>query len=300
MHNRFHLLRPRLAFQLLSVLAIFWANIPLFAQVNLTGIWAPPRPYDEDEPERGPGPSLVEFVGLPINDYARQWGLAYRPGRLSLPEHQCQVHVVEYIHRGPLQMRIWEERDPVTHQLIALQESISTYEQNRTIWMDGRPHPSEYAPHTWMGFSTGVWDGNMLTVTTTHIKQGWIRRENIPASDEVTLIEHYIRYGNMLTHISVTDDPVYLAEPLVKSEEFALNEDPNTFNPFWPCEYIEEGERPRGEVPSYLPGENPWMSEYAATHNLPQEATLGGAETIYPEYRIRLKQLPKAVAREEH
>jgi hypothetical protein len=140
----------------------------------------------------------------------------------------------------------------------------------------------------------------MLTVTTTHIKQGWIRRENIPASDEVTLIEHYIRYGNMLTHISVTDDPVYLAEPLVKSEEFVLNEDPNTFNPFWPCEYIEEGERPRGEVPSYLPGENPWMSEYAATHNLPQEATLGGAETIYPEYRTRLKQLPKAVVRGEH
>src|SRR2546430_12250320 len=23
----------------------------------------------------------------------------------------------EYIHRGPLQMRIWEERDPITHQV---------------------------------------------------------------------------------------------------------------------------------------------------------------------------------------
>ena len=299
MHKHFQFLRPRLAFPLLSLVALLWANIPLFAQVDLTGIWAPPRPYDEDEPERGPGPSLVEFVGLPVNDFARQWGLAYRPGRLSLPEHQCQVHVVEYIHRGPLQMRIWDERDPVTHQLVAIHESISTYEQNRTIWMDGRPHPSEYAPHTWMGFSTGLWDGNMLTVTTTHIKQGWIRRENIPASDEVTLIEHYIRHGNMLTHISVTDDPVYLAEPLVKSEEFALNDDPGAFNPFWPCEYIEEGERPRGEVPSYMPGDNPWMSEYAATHDLPQEATLGGVDTIYPEYRGRLKQLPKAVWRGE-
>jgi len=194
-------------------------------------------------------------------------------------------------------MKIWEERDPVTHQLIAVREAISTYEQQRTIWMDGRPHPSEYSPHTWMGFSTGVWDGNMLTVTTTHIKQGWQRRENIPASDEATLIEHYVRHGNMLTHISVVEDPVYLAEPLVKSQEFILNPDPNTFNPFWPCDSVEEGERPRGEVPSYLPGENPWVAEYAASHDLPQEATLGGPETIYPEYRIRLKELPKAVLR---
>jgi hypothetical protein len=279
----------------LMLIAMFCIGMPAFAQLDLTGVWAPPRPYDEDEPERGPGPSLVEFVGLPINDYARQWGLAYRPGRLSLPEHQCQVHVVGYIHRGPLQMRISEERDPVTFQLIALHETISTYEQSRTIWMDGRPHPSEYAPHTWMGFSTGVWDGNMLTVTTTHIKQGWERRENIPASDEVTLIEHYVKHGNMLTHISVVEDPVYLAEPLIKSEEFNYVEG-GAFNPFWPCEYIEEGERPRGEVPSYFPGENPWMAEYAATHELPQEATLGGPETTYPEYRARLKQLPKAVA----
>src|SRR6187455_875509 len=119
---------------------------PAFAQLDLSGVWGPIRPYEEDEPERGPGPSLVEFVGLPVNDYGREWGLAYAPGRLSLSEHQCQVHVVEYIHRGPHQMRIWEERDPVTHRLIAIHEYINTYEQSRTIWMDGRPHPSEYAP----------------------------------------------------------------------------------------------------------------------------------------------------------
>jgi hypothetical protein len=291
------LVRSRLMVPLSLLVATLWMSSAAFAQLDLTGLWTPPRPYDEDEPERGPGPSLVEFVGLPINDQARQWGLSYRPGRLSLPEHQCQVHVVEYIHRGPLQMKIWEERDPVTHQLIAVREAISTYEQQRTIWMDGRPHPSEYAPHTWMGFSTGVWEGNMLTVTTTHIKQGWERRENIPASDEATLIEHYVRHGNMLTHISVVEDPVYLAEPLVKSQEFILNPDPNTFNPFWPCDSVEEGERPRGEVPSYMSGENPWVAEYAASHDLPQEATLGGPETTYPEYRIRLKELPKAVLR---
>ena len=264
------------------------------AQVDFTGVWSP-RMQDEDNPERGPGPSLVDFVGLPINDYAREWGLAYRPGRLSLPEHQCQVHVVHYIYRGPMSVRIWEERDPVTHELIAIRHTISTYEQERTIWMDGRTHPSPNAPHTWMGFSTGKWEGDMLTVTTTHIKQGWLRRENLPSSDEATTIEHFIRDGDLMTHISVTEDPIYLDEPLIKSEEFTLSSNPNNFTPYWPCEYIEEGQWERGVVPHYLPGQNPFVAEYAADHDLPQEATLGGVETMYPEYRERLEELPVAV-----
>jgi hypothetical protein len=269
-------------------------SVPAFAQVDLTGVWNP-NVQDEDNPERLQGPSLVEFVGLPINEQARVWGLSYRSSRLSLSEHQCQVHVVEYIHRGPMAMRMWEERDPITGQLISIHENINTYEQFRTIWMDGRPRPSEYAPHTWMGFSTGVWEGNMLTVTTTHIKQGWHRRENIPASDEVTVIEHYVKHGNTLVHISVTEDPIFLAEPLIKSEDFTLSPDPNNFNPFWPCEYTDEGEFARGTVPSYFAGENPYVAQYAAEHNLPQDVTLGGAETMYPEYRTKVKSLPVAV-----
>ena len=266
---------------------------PAFAQVDFTGVWNA-NTNAEDGPERVAGPSLVEFLGLPINDQARQWGLAYRSGRLSLLEHQCQVHVVHYIHRGPFNARVWEERDPVTHELIAIHEAIDIYEQKRTIWMDGRPHPSPNAPHTWMGFSTGVWDGNKLTITTTHIKQGWYRRENIPSSDEATTIEHWVRNGRVWTHVSVTDDPVFLTEPLIKSTDFTLSASMN-FNPFWPCEYVDEGEREPGDVPSYLPEENPWVAEYAATHNLPQEATLGGAEQMYPEYRARMRKLPVAV-----
>jgi hypothetical protein len=29
----------------------------------------------------------------------------------------------------------------------------------------------------------GKWDGDILTVTTTHLKVGWIRRNGIPRSD---------------------------------------------------------------------------------------------------------------------
>ena len=220
--------------------------------MDLSGTWTPQ--YQEDQPERIPGPDLVDYLGIPINAEARQWALSWDPDRLTLQEHQCQVHTAAYIYRGPLQLRIWEERDPQTQDLIAIHNYTSTYEQNRTIWMDNRPHPPDYAAHTWMGFSTGHWDGNVLTVTTTHIKQGWHRRNGIPSSDMITLTEHFIRHGNHLTHVSVVTDPIYLAEPLIKSEDYVLNPNSNG-NWLWPCEYVDEAPgRQQGEVPSFMPG----------------------------------------------
>ena len=58
------------------------------------------------------------------------------------------MHIAPYIYRGPLQFRIWEEKDPHA-AVVAIKHYINTYEQERTIWMDGRPHPPEWAPHTW-------------------------------------------------------------------------------------------------------------------------------------------------------
>jgi hypothetical protein len=260
--------------------------------LDLAGNWSPLM--HEDQPERGAGPALVDYLGLPITDGARLWAESWDASRLTIPEHQCQVHVVSYIYRGPLNLRIWEEKDPQSQRLIAIKQYISTYEQNRTIWMDGRPHPPEAAPHTWMGFSTGKWEGNILTVTTTHIKQGWIRRNGLPQSDQATLVEHFIRHGNIMTHMIVLTDPVYLTEPLVKTQDFQENLQEGQ-NWLYPCEpVVEIAGRPRGEVPNYLPGQNPFMREFADKYGIPPEAALGGAETMYPEYQLKLKQLSAA------
>jgi len=255
--------------------------------VDLSGNWAPVM--HEDQGERGAGPELVNFLGIPITEGAREWALAWDASRLTLPEHQCQVHVAPYIYRGPLNLRIWEEKDPQSQRLIAIKQYISTYEQWRTIWMDGRPHPPEAAAHTWMGFSTGKWDGNILTVYTTHLKQGWLRRNGLPESDQATLVEHYIRHGERMTHVSIVTDPVYLTEPLIKTQDFNLQVQAGQ-NWLYPCEYVEEiAGRPRGAVPSYLPGQNPFLHEFADKFNIPVEAALGGAETMYPEYQKKLQ-----------
>jgi glyoxylase-like metal-dependent hydrolase (beta-lactamase superfamily II) len=265
------------------------------AQVVLAGYWAPVRP-NEDEQDRGPGPDLGDYLGLPINDAARRFAESWDASRLTLQEHQCRVHVAPYIYHGPLNLRIWEEKDPETQQVIAIKNYISTYEQERTIWMDGRPHPSAYAPHTFMGFSTGRWEGHQLTVTTTHLKQGWIRRNGVPESDQALLTEHFIRHDKYLTHIAVITDPVYLAEPLIRSTDFAIATEDNA-SWLWPCEYVEEiTGRPKGEVPHHLPGENPFLKEFVAATHVPAVTASGGPETTYPEYRAQLARTPSLSA----
>jgi hypothetical protein len=45
-------------------------------------------------------------------------------------------------------------------------------------------------------------------------------------------------------------------------------------------------------VPSYLPGENPFLDEFARRHQIPMIATQGGAATMYPEFQEVLKKNP--------
>src|SRR5262245_2375578 len=73
---------------------------PAFSQVDLSGSWGPL--YQEDFDERIPGPELVDWLGLPLNEAGRQWALSWDPSRLTLQEHQCQVHTAAYIFRGPM------------------------------------------------------------------------------------------------------------------------------------------------------------------------------------------------------
>ena len=253
------------------------------AQMDISGEWA--NRAHEDQPERGPGPELRDYLGLPINDAARMRGDAHNSALLTVPEYQCRPHGAGYQSRQS-EFRITRTIDPETQAIVSFDMRKRWQAQDRTIWMDGRPHPPEHAAHTWQGFSTGAWVGNMLKVTTTHLKQSYIRRNGLPQSDAATLTEYFVKHGDFLTWVSIMDDPAYLTEPLVRSSDYAL--DPTQVIVAYPCQYVDEIDRPRGEVPHYLPGENPYLAEFATRHNLPLAAAAGGAETMYPEYQRRL------------
>jgi hypothetical protein len=264
-------------------LLTFVAVSTAFAQVDFSGEWAP-RFY-EDQPERVPGPELGDYLGLPISPAARLRADSWDASLLTLPEWQCRPHSADYIWRGPSQLRIWKEVDPVTRQITAWHaEWLRSID--RPVYMDGRPHPSELAPHTWAGFSTGKWEGDMLTTTVTHLKEGYIRRNGVPRSDMATLTEHWIRHGNWLTVVTIVTDPVYLTEPFIRTTDYEL--DLHQQIPPYPCGVVEEIDRPAGIVPHHLPGTNKFVYDFAPKYGVPPEAARGGAETMYPEYKLKV------------
>ena len=122
----------------------------------------------------------------------------------------------------------------------------------------------------------------MLVVTTTHLKEGWIRRNGIPRSDSATLTEYFMRNGNYLTQVSIIEDPAYLTEPFIRSRDWEL-ELGYQMTPYI-CSYRDEVGLEPDFVPHILPGQNTFLREYSETYDIPFEAARGGVETTYPEY----------------
>jgi hypothetical protein len=269
------------AFILISAMLL---AVPSFGQIDFSGEWAPR--FHEDQVERVPGPELADYLGIPINEAGRKRGESYDADILELHEWQCRPHSADYMYRGPSQLRISKNVDPVTRQLTSWNAEWFRSNLLRPIYMDGRPHPPEHALHTWAGFSTARWEGNMLTIRTTHLKEGYIRRNGLARSDKATVTEHWIRNGDFLTIVTIVNDPVYLTEPFVRTTDYQL--DRRQQMTVYPCAPSQTLSLEKNKVPHYLPGENPYMTEFANRYELPLEAVRGGAETMYPEYQSKL------------
>ena len=266
-----------------AALAVLLDVSAAHAQADFSGAWAPR--YHEDATERGPGPSVGEYEGTPINDAGRARGDAWSASLVTVPEHQCIPHPPDYnASFGGLRFR--PEVDPATQRVVAYRLDMFWMNAVRMIWMDGRQHPLPDSLHTWEGFSTGKWEGDVLTVTTTNLKPSYLRRNGLARSDKGTLTERFYRVGDVLTWVVSIDDPVYLTEPMVRSRDFYL--DPGAAPGLYPCSVDVEAVRAEGEIPHNLPGKNPDLSEHAMRHNLPLAATRGGAQTMYPEYQQQI------------
>ncbi len=261
---------------------------PAEAQIDLSGEW---RNVVHEDPVHRRSILIGDYTGIPINDAARFKAESWDQTVQAIHERQCIPHPVTYAMRGfPASIRISTIDDAETGGVIAY-TMVGTYGRPRTIWMDQRPHPSAYAPHTWSGFSTGQWEGDALVVTTTHIKMGFLLRNGVPTSDRATMRERYKRHGDHLLGIIFVDDPVYLSEPLIRTQDWVRNPagQPNAWGPCGPAHIVDElPNHTPGDVPHYLPGTNPFLDDFHARHGLPANLPVGGVETIYPEYAARL------------
>jgi hypothetical protein len=265
-------------------------------QYDLAGGWIPI--VHEDANNRAVGGEYEILAGLPLNDAARSRWEAFNENQVSLPEFQCRRYLSTYSMRtAHANLWIRSEYAPDSQRIAAYQINFQPAGNllggTRTIYLDGRPHPSAVSPHTFGGFSTGKWDGNMLNVEVTHLKSYYTQRPGVPASDERTVTEHWVKHGDLLTMTMSVNDPAFFTEPLVWSVTWARNDGPQPLmdDPF--CHASPEvGAEEAHKVPFFLPGTNPAVAIVMKNYGVPEDVVRGtaGAAMMYPEYRKQMKQ----------
>ena len=265
---------------------------PVPAQENsppdLTGTWR--WVNHEDERDRNPGAFPGDYRGLPLNDAARMRADTYDEEINSTSSLlQCRPRTPGYQPKGLDPMRIDKVADPLTRQLVAYRISYEKTPGERVIWVDGRPSPSAYALHSWDGFSTGKFRGDTLEITTTHLKESYVRRNGVATSFRATVIEQMSLEEPYLEVTFTVIDPDYLTEPLVRSATYMRA--PTLQLPPYPCQPEDNQLGEKYRVPHYLPGENPYLTESGFKYKTPQEGVRGGAPTLYPEWRTRAATL---------
>lgn len=126
-------------------------------------------------------------------------------------------------------------------------ELLIVYEANyglRQIFLDGRSLPDNDPTPWWYGYSAGHWEGDMLVVETTGLRDGgWLDVIGHPLTDAAKLTERFRRPTFGTVEIDVTiDDPKAYTKPwtvrvnqriLLDSEliEFICNEN-DQFKPY--------------------------------------------------------------------
>jgi hypothetical protein len=78
----------------------------------------------------------------------------------------------------------------------------------RTVFMDGRSHPSDLS-HTYYGHSFGWWDDDTLVIDSTGFTEGfWYDRRGMPHTEQLHTVERFTRENATAIRYEVTiDDP---------------------------------------------------------------------------------------------
>ena len=199
----------------LPVLLLVLFGAPCSAQIDIANMWRP-LPHNQD------GSGMVgDAAGVPVSQDGRFRAQSWSPEEYDVAEWVCRPHAWDYSLEGPLaQVRFSADYDRDTQQVAAYRGHIYMQWQQQTIWMDGRPHPPRNAPHTWSGFTTGRWEGDVLVTTTTHLKEAYIRRWGLMRSDRTTVTTRWRRIGDYLQATVIMYDPVYLTEPYIRSSPY--------------------------------------------------------------------------------
>ncbi len=241
------------------------------APVDLTGYWV--SVVTEDWRWRMATPPKGDYQSLPLNAEARKVADSWDLARDNAAGLQCKPYGAGNIMRQPGRLHItWADPStlkidfdagtqtrllhfgaapaasgPKTWQGISAASwerpgrnavadaRVGENRDNATIPGGGGAGLRGAPPR-----STSMFEGGSLRVVTTNFRDGYLRNNGVPYSDNATLTEHFDRLpaqpnGDIwLIVSSILEDPQYLTQPLYLSTNFKKEPDGAKWNPT-PC-----------------------------------------------------------------
>jgi hypothetical protein len=104
--------------------------------------------------------------------------------------------------------------------IVVLYEAFTLWRQ---IFVDGRRLAAEVQP-TWLGYSTGAWDGDTLVVDSRGFNgRAWLDQAGKPSTEQLHVVERLRRkdYGHLEVEITI-DDPGAYTRPWTVMQQFTL------------------------------------------------------------------------------
>ena len=231
-------------------------------------------------------PWVGDWVGLPLNADGLARAEGWDASILSLPEYQCRPHGWAYIYRGPTQLRITKEVDPFSREVVAYQPEWHQ-STNMPVYLDGRDGPPPEANHTWGGFSTATWEGDMLRIKTTHLKEDYIRRNGAMverSGDGHVVLDSPRRHPDVDQHRSRSRLPVRAAD-----SQLGVPPQRELAGAGASLHVGLRGARER-ERAALSAGREPVPQGHPRVrYGLAPTAPTGGVPTMYPEYQKNLQ-----------
>jgi hypothetical protein len=173
-------------------------------QPDLSGIWRPENTY---------GGQPANFAAnLKVDNIPYQpWAKAMLEERTTgVHENEdssalCLPQGVPRMDAAPGQWKVVQNPE----FLVILYEAFGILW--RQIFLDGREVAAD-APPTWLGYSTGRWDGDTLVVDTKGFNgKFWLDQQGKPTTEALHVIERFRRkdFGHMDVEITIDDTNAY-------------------------------------------------------------------------------------------
>jgi hypothetical protein len=153
--------------------------------------------------------------GLPLEPWARELAKSRSAAlRKDDPLSHCLPIGVVQMQTIPLFRKVIHVRG----LLLILNEYNASYRQ---IFTDGRPMPADPQP-SWLGYSTGKWEGDTLVVETAGFRDGiWLDTAGDPITDAAKVTERMRRpdYGHLEVEVTVNDPKAYTKPWTIKLKQ---------------------------------------------------------------------------------